>query len=326
MPRDYYQVLGVPKSASEDEIRKAYKKLAVKTHPDKNPDDPKASDKFKEISEAYAVLSDKQKKGTYDRFGHEGLSASGGTARRGGGGATAFHFSSQDAQDIFSQMFGSGGMNGTMGNAMGGPMGNGFSSLFGSLGGRRPHGGGAGIPYRPKPRLIQDPPIYRRVAISLEDLCEGRSKRLKITKKVNGRDTSKVIEIPIRPGLKGGSKITFEREGDQAPGHIPSDLVFVIDEAPHPRFKREGDDLVYHQKILLSEALAGGSIRIPTLQGGTIEKALDKIICPGHRHRITGKGMPRKRGGNGDLIVVFDLIFPTHLSLDKKEAIKRILP
>jgi len=320
MPKDYYQVLGVPKSASEDEIRKAYKKLAVKTHPDKNPDDPTASDKFKEISEAYAVLSDKEKKRTYDRFGHEGLSASGGTRSGGGGGPTAFHFSAEDAQDIFSQMFGSGGMNEMMGNGRGM---NAFSSLFGSLGGREMHGG---IPHRPKPRLIQDPPIYRRVAVSLEDLCEGRPKRLKITKKVNGHDTSEVIEIPIRPGLKGGSKVTFERKGDQVPGHIPSDLVFVIDEAPHPKFKRDGDDLVYHQRILLSEALAGGSIRIPTLQGGTVEKVLDKIICPGHRLRIPGKGMPRKRGGNGDLIVVFDLIFPTHLSPDKKDAIRRILP
>lgn len=323
MPKDYYQVLGVPKSASENDIRKAYKKLAVKTHPDKNPDDPKASDKFKEISEAYAVLSDKEKKHTYDRFGHEGLSASGGTRGGGGGRPTAFHFSAEDAQDIFSQMFGFGGSGsaGGMGNGMRGGGMHGFSSLFGSLGGR-----GGGTPYQPKPRLIQDPPIHRRIAVSLEDLFEGKTKRLKITKKVNGCHISKVIEIPIRPGLKGGSKVTFEREGDQVPGHIPADLVFEIQEIPHPRFKRDGDDLIYHQSILLSEALVGGSVRIPTLQGGTIEKLLDKIICPGHRLRIPGKGMPRKRGGHGDFIVIFDIIFPTHLSPDKKEAIKRILP
>lgn len=342
MGRDFYNILGVTRKATDDEIKKAYHKMALKYHPDKNKD-PGAEQKFKEIAEAYDILSDKNKREVFDKFGEEGLK---GAPNDSGAGFQGYSFQG-DPRDLFKQMFGSedpfngifgGGFGGTGatrgGTFTSGPMHTNMFSFGGPFGGEGIEnmdfttglGGKSG-------RKRQDPPVEHRLPISLEDLYNGCTKKMKITRKVIQPDgiatqEDKVVEIDVKQGWKEGTKVTFSREGDQYPGRVPADIVFRIVQKPHPLFKREGNDLIYTAPIPLKTALCGGWVDVRTISGRVETLNLKEVIKPDSRKRIPNEGMPYPKNPKqkGDLIVRFDVKFPQTLAEANKELLRNALP
>eukprot|EP00762_Andalucia_godoyi_P001650 ANDGO_07174.mRNA.1 DnaJ protein homolog 1 len=323
MGKDYYAVLGVSRSATEDELKKAYKKLALKFHPDKNPGNEAAETRFKEISEAYEVLSDPKKKEIYDQYGEDGLK---GGAPTGGGGfhGGSFHF--QDPNDLFATIFGNAHPFGS-GFFSGGGMGDedgmfGGGGRMGGMGGRR----GYAQPQK-------QPEILKEISLPLEDLYKGCTKKFSITRQVmnpdgrSARQESKTLTFDVKPGWKAGTKVRFDQEGDQAPGTIPADMVFVIKEKEHPRFRRDGDTLIYTHTLPLVQALTGCNIDIETLDGRRITVPMREMITPSTTKVVIGEGMPiRNTGAKGDLHIKFNIRFPTHLTEEQKAALSKILP
>uniref|UniRef100_A0A7E4V1W5 DnaJ homolog dnj-20 n=1 Tax=Panagrellus redivivus TaxID=6233 RepID=A0A7E4V1W5_PANRE len=330
MGKDYYKILGVAKTATDDEIKKAYRKMALKYHPDKNKE-PGAEAKFKDVAEAYDVLSDQEKKKIYDKYGEEGLKADGMPGGGGGGGggprSNGFHYQfNGDPMHMFTQAFGNNMFDFQFGGGGGPDIMFGGDDMFGFPG---MHGmGGAG-----GRRQKQDPTVQHELAVPLEDIYKGCTKKMRITRKVVGADGAvrtedKVLSINIKPGWKSGTKITFPKEGDQLPGRVPADIAFVIKDKPHPKFKREGSDLRYTHNLSLKDALCGVHLDVPTLDGTTYRLNMDNVIKPNSTKRISGQGLPNPKlsGRRGDLIVEFNVKFPDSLSSEAKELIKNALP
>jgi len=333
MGKDYYKILGLTKGATDDDIKKAYRKLALKYHPDKNKE-AGAEEKFKEVAEGYEVLSDPKKKEIFDKYGEEGLKAGGGGGSAGGPGGQQFFYSNVDphqtfrmffgGSDPFAMFFGDDDDAGGAGGFGGFPGLGGFQ--FGGMGGR----GGGGGPTQMQRKKTQDPPIEHELNVSLEEIASGTTKKMKISRKVlnpDGRTTrveDKVLTIDIKPGWKQGTKITFPREGDQSPSTIPADIVFIIKDKPHPVFHRDGSDLLYIAKITLRDALCGTTINVPTLDSSHSQKlALNEVIKPTTEKRLTGHGLPlpRQPTSRGDIVVKFDIKFPDTLSKEQRDII-----
>lgn len=350
-------MLGVSKTADEDTLKKAYRKLALKYHPDKNKE-PGATEKFKDISEAYEVLSDKEKRSIYDQYGEEGLK--GGAAGFGGpqggsfdfgqnGGFQTFTFTSGDAFNTFSKTFG-----GDMGGFSG------FEDLFSGFTGRTARsnpsmnsfmfrgqnadepmdfdnfdGGHHNSFHMPKRQKIQDPPVQKDLFVSLEDLAKGCTKKIRITRQVLSADQQsmyadeKVLVIDIKKGWKEGTKITFAKEGDQKLGHVPSDITFTIRDKQHEYFTRDkNNNLIYKACVSLQDALCGGNIPIPTLRGKLVNISWTDVLQPGCTKRIVGEGLPLPKMPirKGDLIVTFDINFPKYLPTATKELLRNAIP
>lgn len=355
MGKNYYKVLGVQKNATEEEIKKAYRKLALKFHPDKNKD-AGAEEKFKELAEAYEVLSDKNKRDIYDQVGEEGLKAGAGrgcggagfgTGSNGHGGQSYTYQFHGDPYETFKQFFQTdnmfGGMNGFSGGTPMASMFGDFEEMDTDNGGRaftrtngfpgvnffstQSHGVG------PK-KMRQDPPIERDLPVSLEEVLTGCTKKMKITRRVtqpNGNTCKedKILTINVKPGWKSGTKITFNQEGDQGPNSIAADLIFTIRDKPHPYFKRDGSDIKFTAKMSLKDALTCNStIRVPTLDGQPITLTLKDIVKPTTVKRIPGRGLPLTKEPNkrGDLIVQFDIQFPTTLPETTRQILVDLLP
>ncbi|KAK6160062.1 hypothetical protein DH2020_003443 [Rehmannia glutinosa] len=265
---DYYNILKVSKNASEEDVKKSYKRLAMKWHPDKNVVNTKEAEaKFKQISEAYDVLSDPQKRQIYDLYGEEGLMS--GFYPPPSSKEKGFKFSPRDAEDIFEEFFG------------------GFD-----VGKEKSNGGGGG----------------------------GRRLKKAAAMETNKPGTvEEVLAIQIKPGWKKGTKITFPEKGNHEPGAAPGDLIFVVDEKSHPIFKRDGNDLIVHQKISLLDALTGKTLNITTLDGRDIPLTVSDIIKPGHEMVIENEGMPlsKEPGKNGNLRIKFDVKFPSRLTAEQ---------
>ncbi|CAA7051044.1 unnamed protein product [Microthlaspi erraticum] len=314
---DYYKVLQVDRNAKDDDLKKAYRKLAMKWHPDKNPNSKKEAEaKFKQISEAYDVLSDPQKRAIYDQYGEEGLNSQAPPPGAGGfpggsDGGASFRFNGRSADDIFSEFFG-------------------FSRPFGdSRGGAGPSGGfrfpGDDVFSR------KAAPIERQLPCSLEDLYKGTTKKMKISRDVldsTGKPTTveEILTIEIKPGWKKGTKITFPEKGNEHRGIIPSDLVFIVDEKPHAVFKRDGNDIVVTQKIPLVEALTGYTAQVTTLDGRTITAPVSSVISPTYEEVVKGEGMPipKDPSRKGNLRIKFSVMFPSRLTTEQKTGIKRM--
>ena len=276
MGKDYYKILNIQKGASEEDIKKAYRKLALKYHPDKNKE-AGAEEKFKEVAEAYEILSDPKKKEIFDKYGEEGLKMGNGGGGGGGGPGAGFSHGppggfaytwSGDPNETFRMFFGNSNPFAAFfddDEEAGGPGGfGGFPNMFRGFG--QPGFGGPGVAgamggggSAAGKKKSQDPPIYHDLLVSLEDIATGTTKKMKISRKVlgpDGRSTyqeDKVLTIDIKPGWKAGTKITFPREGDQSPNTIPADIVFIIKDKTHLYFKRDGADLIYTAKISLRE-------------------------------------------------------------------------
>ncbi|VDN59879.1 unnamed protein product [Dracunculus medinensis] len=331
MGKDYYKILGIAKSASDDEIKKAYRKMALKYHPDKNKE-PGAEAKFKEVAEAYDVLSDPKKKDIYDKFGEDGLKSGG----EGAGGPGGFHYEFQgDPMRMFAQFFGG---EDPFSSFFGSSSGGGGPQIFFSSGGDDLHG--FGMPFGMgghTRRQRQDPVVHHELLVSLEDIYKGCTKKMKITRHVvfllnpdqqSSRVEDKVLTINIKPGWKSGTKITFPKEGDQHPGRVPADIVFVIKDKPHPKFKREGSDIRYVHKLSLRDALCGTVVNVPTLDGPSVPLRLSEVVKPNSAKRLTGQGLPNPKmaGRRGDLIVEFDVRFPDSITPAAKELLFNALP
>lgn len=287
--RDFYEVLGVAKSASAAELKSAYRKLALEWHPDRNKN-ANAHDKFKEINEAYAVLSDPKKKEQYDQFGHAPFAPGAGQNPYGGGGGGfrqqgpfQYYYSSNgegspfgdmgfDPFDIFEQFFGGG-----------------FSQ---ARGGRRPH------------------PAYE-ITIDFMDAVKGVSKEIHLPRgEAGGGSMKKSIKIPA--GVDKGSRIRFD------------DFDIVIDVRPDKLFKREGNDLIVEQEITYVQAVLGAVVEVPTIDE-PIRIRVQPGTQPGTIIRLRGKGVPSVRGGGrGDQYVKIQLFVPTHLSKRQKELLEEL--
>ncbi|KAL3824186.1 hypothetical protein ACJIZ3_020215 [Penstemon smallii] len=278
MAVDYYSILKVSKNATEDDLKKSYKRLAMKWHPDKNATNTKEAEaKFKKISEAYDVLNDPQKRQMYDSYGEEGLNCN-------------FYPPppSRDAEDIFEEFFGGGKWKSN---------------------GRR---------------LKKAAPMEIKLSCSLEELYKGAKRKMKISRIIlddfgKPSTVEEVLAIHLKPGWKNGTKITFPEKGNHEPGATPGDLIFVVDEKPHPIFKRDGNDLILNHKISLLDALTGKTLVITTLDGRHISIPISDIVKPGHEMLFQNEGMPvsKEPGKNGNFRIKFDVKFPSRLTADQ---------
>ncbi len=245
--RDYYEILGVAKSASDDDIKKAYRKLAMKYHPDRNPNKKEAEERFKEINEAYAVLSDKEKRKQYDTFGAEGFRQR---------FTQEDIFRGFDFDEILSGLFGGGGRGGRR-EFRYGRGGFDFGDLFGGGGGRAYQGTGR-MPQRGEDILYELP-------ITLEEAAFGGEKRVSFRKEGGGAEE---ISVRIPKGITSGKKLRVAGKGAAGRnGGPPGDLYLQISILPHPVYSREGDDLIVEKEIRFSDAVLGTTIEVPTLEG-----------------------------------------------------------
>ena len=358
--RDYYEVLGVSKGASADEIKKAYRKLAVKYHPDKNPGDKEAEEKFKEAAEAYSILSDPDKKAKYDQFGHAGVD----------GAAPDFSGGFGNLNDILNDLFG---------GAFGGGFG-GFSGFGGGFGGGQR-----------QQRVYRGRDIRVRVKLTLEEIAKGVEKEISIEKSVpcsecggkgakNSSDIKtcsacngtgqvqrvvnsflgqtvtystcqqcggegkvitnpcrscggtglvrkrETIKVKIPAGVEAGMQLTIQGQGHAAKNNgINGDLLVVIEEQEHPNLKREGNNLYYTKVISMPDAVLGAEVEIPCLDGPYKIK-VDAGTQSGTVVRLKNKGLPTVNGygGTGDLYVKFAVWIPRKLDREDKEIIESL--
>ncbi|KAG0490647.1 hypothetical protein HPP92_007510 [Vanilla planifolia] len=339
MGLDYYDILKVDKHATEEDLKKSYRKLAMKWHPDKNPTNKKEAEaKFKQISEAYEVLSDPHKKAVYDQYGEEGLkgmpppSSSGGDTNR----FKEFSFNPRNAEDIFAEFFGNNpfefsSMNRAKSTRFQSDSTGGFFGGF-----TRPEnafrsyteGVGVGGGCQPK----KPPVVESKLSCSLEELYTGSTRKMKISRsviKANGQTVqeSEILTIDVKPGWKKGTKITFPEKGNEKANQLPADLVFVIDEKPHEVYNRDGNDLVVHKKVSLVEALTGTSLKLNSLDGRDLTIPITDIISPGYELVIAKEGMPiaKEPGRKGNLRIKFEVKFPSNLTADQQSALKHVL-
>lgn len=357
--KDYYEVLGVDKNASADEIKKAYRKLAIKYHPDKNPGDKEAEEKFKEAAEAYSVLSDADKKARYDQFGHAGVEGAGPDFSGGFG----------NLNDILNDLFG---------GAFGGGFG-GFGGFGGNRGGQR------------QQRVYRGRDIRVRVKLTLEEIAKGVEKEISIEKSVPCKDCGgkgarnssdiktcpgcngtgqvqrvvnsflgqtvtystcqqcggegkiisnpcrtcsgtglvrkrETIKVKIPAGVEAGMQLTVHGEGHAAKNNgINGDLLVVIEEQPHKDLRREGNNLYYTKVISIPEAILGTETTIPCLDGEYKIK-VDPGTQSGEVLRLRGRGLPSVNGygGTGDLYVKIAVWVPKKLSKESREAIEAL--
>ena len=359
--RDYYEVLGVSKTASEDEIKKAYRKIAIQYHPDRNPGDKQAEEKFKEAAEAYNVLHDPQKRQQYDQFGFDGPAGSG---FGGFGGA------SMDLNDIFS-MFG---------DVFGG---HGFGG-FGGFGGGTRGGGGGRAQHR-------GTDLRLKVRLSLQEINEGVTKKFKVRKDItcqhchgsgaevgSGTETcatchgsgyvvrttqslfgmmqtqnvcptcggegqviknrcrecggtgvvkgEEVVEIKIPAGVAEGMVVNVPGKGNMGQRNgIAGDIQVFIEEEPNDLFVRDGNDLVYNLLLDFPTAALGGEVDIPTIDGKALRVKIDSGTQPGKTMRLRGKGLPAVKGygnGRGDMLINISVFVPKTLSREERKAIE----
>lgn len=320
MGKDYYQILGLNQTATDDEIKRAYRRLALKYHPDKN-QSADADSRFREIAEAYEVLSDKRKRDIFDRYGEEGLKGGPTGQTDGTDGSTHFHYEFHgDPRATFAQFFGNS-------NPFGSFFGDDDFGMFSFTGG--------GPTLQSDRTLQQDNAIEHEIQVSLEEVLLGVCKKMRVTRKIYDcrgafKTEEKLHEIYVKPGWKAGTKITFAKEGDRYPNRIPADIVFVIRDKPHLLFGRSGEDITFRAKITLKQALCGFSMNIPTLQpsDGNILLMIDKeIITPRTVKKFNGYGLPFIKDPlrRGSLVVTFDIVFPQQLTTDQAGVLREIL-
>jgi molecular chaperone DnaJ len=351
--RDYYEVLGVSKTANSDEIKKAYRKIAIKFHPDKNPDDPSAEDKFKEAAEAYEVLSNPDKKQRYDQFGHQGVNGNG----FGGGG--------MNMEDIFSQF----------GDIFGGS-GSPFESFFGGGGSSRRVRKGSNLRIKLKLDLQEiangaDKKIKVKRHVTCDTCggngakngsslkncttCNGTGQQRKVVNTMLGQMVStttcgtcngegkivtdrcdvcfgegrvlqeEVIPIKIPAGVSEGMQLSMSGKGNVPPrGGVPGDLLIVVEEEEDPTLKRDGQNIIYDLYINFADAALGITVEVPTIEG-KVKIKVDAGTQSGKILRLKGKGIKDINGYNrGDQLIHVNIWTPKQLSREETALLERL--
>ena len=298
---DYYEVLGVSRTATAEELKKAYKKLARKYHPDLNPGDKKAEEKFKAISEAYSVLGDEEKRQKYDRFGTADGVPNFDFATAGGGGGP-------DWQEILRNFGAARGAGGGTGASAGFGFEDLFGDIFGGAGGRRAGNGGRAARGRPGSDVEVEVEVPFTMAV------QGGTRP--VTVEFEGRREQ--IQMKVPPGLKDGARVRIAGKGAPGTGGAPDgDLFLVAKVLPHPVLKRNGDDLHLDVPVTFAEAALGGSIEIPTLSGKRKLK-LPPGTQGGQKIRIPGEGV----AGKGDLFVHVIIAVPKNLDAASEKLVR----
>lgn len=307
MPKDYYKILGVPRNATQEEIKKAYRRLALKYHPDRNRGNKEAEEKFKEINEAYAVLSDPEKRKQYDMFGSAEFE------RR---------YSQEDIfrgfnfENIFRDLgidfdlsrffrFG-GGRRGTRSFVF--DLSDLFSDLFGTYETRS---------YR---QYDLEPEMVLELPVTLEEVAQGGEKILSIAPL--GKPERVKVRIP--PGVKEGQKLRLSAKGPIGPDGRRRDLFLKIRIEPHPLFERNGKDLVISREVPLSAFFLGGEVEVPTIYGKTIKAKIPPGTRPGAKLRLKGLGLPGEDGITGNLYVKLEPLIPPRLTQKQRELLKQL--
>ncbi len=315
--RDYYEVLGVAKSASADEIKRAYRKLALKYHPDKNPGDKAAEEKFKEAAEAYEVLSDPQKKARYDQFGYQDPSS---FSQQYGGG-----FENMDINDIFSRF----------GDIFGGGRGfGGFADMFGGDGefyinGQRVHMGGGRSSRSGRSRAMKGQDIRITVPLTLQEVATGVTKKVKIRHNVQEGSSvvekEEVVALPIPKGVTDGQQFSLQGKGHASnSGGSAGDLIVVIQVKNDTELLRDEDDLVYNLTLTFPQAALGSPVEIPTLTG-RVRINVPAGTQPGTILRLKNKGLPKSDGyGTGDLLINILVYVPETLTDEERRHIEAL--
>ena len=357
MKRDYYDVLGVSRGAGEEAIKKAYRQLALKYHPDRNPDDPESEERFKEATEAYEVLRDDGLRTVYDRYGHDGLKAS---ARGGGAGFGGFH-SFDEALSVFMREFGGGF---------------GFEEFFGGGRQRNIRRRGSDVKIRIKLTLADVMNgLQRTVRMPVLDACPdckgsgardggqastcrhcgGRGEVQQVQRSLFGQFVrlspcpvcggegeviedrcprcsgegrvrlEKSVEFEIPPGVATDDYLTVRESGNVGPrGGPPGDLIAVVEVEPDPRFTRRAADLVFDLPVTFSQAAMGATLKVPTVTD-EVKVKVPAGVQTGHITRLRGKGLPHlRRGGNGDLIVRVAVLTPKSLTAEQRDLFKKL--
>jgi curved DNA-binding protein len=306
--RDYYEILGVTRTAKEEEIKKAYRKLARKYHPDLNPNNKQAEEKFKEIQEAYEVLGDADKRKKYDQLGANWKSGADFTPppNWGGPGGGGFH-GTINMDDLFRGQRGEGG---------GGGFSDFFEALFGGMAGMGGMGGGAetGRRSRGGARAPRGAESETEMGLPLEDMHRGTMRKLT----VRLGNAEKTIDIRIPPGARDDSRIRI-------PGGGPNggDLYVRLRQEPHPRFVAKGDDTEVEVAIAPWEAALGANIEVPTLDGKA-DIRIPPGIASGQRLRLKGQGLNVRGGGRGDHFVRMKIVVPKELTEAEKKLFQEL--
>jgi len=304
---DYYETLGVAKGASQDEIKKAYRKLALKYHPDKNAGNKQAEEKFKKISEAYAVLSDQKKRKEYDTYGSSGFRQR---------YSQEDIFRGFDMNDILRQFGFGGGASRSGGGFRTSGMG-GFENIFGNAGMRGGCGGGG---CRPQPIKGED--LTYEITVTLNDVLHGAEKAINL--RGNGKD--KNISVKIPKGIEAGKRLRLSGKGMSSQSGGPAgDLYLKINIEPHPVFTRKGDDLLMEKRIPFSAACLGTKIEVETLDGKTFKVKVPAGVQQESKLRIKGHGLPSGPiGKRGNIYVKIAVKIPKKLNKEQKKAIKAL--
>jgi curved DNA-binding protein len=304
----YYETLGVEKDSSTQDIKKAYRKLAMKYHPDKNKGDKAAEEKFKKISEAYAVLSDPEKRKQYDTFGESGFQQR---------YSQEDIFQGFDLGDILKE-FGLGGFSGGFRSSSG--PGSPFEGFFYQTGGT----GGPGSAYRTtaRPQPVQGSNLTFELSVSLNEILTGAEKTISLRKE--GKIESVSVKVP--KGIREGQKLRLAGKGSPSPMGGPSgDLYLVIKEQPHPLFTRDGNNLVVEKRIPFSKVCLGSDISITSLEGKELKVKVPAGIQQQSKLRLKGHGLPAgPKGDRGDIYVKIAIEIPKDLNSEQKKLVKEL--
>ncbi len=312
--KDYYNVLGVTRSASPDEIKKAHRKLARQYHPDMNKNNPAATEKFKEVQEAYDVLSDPAKRRNYDQFGHAGVGAGGvggegfdpfGGHRRAGGAGRGRGQTRRGGPGVTVEDFDFGGGAGD------------FSEIFEQMFGGRGAPGRSGARGRPRPQPERGADVEHAVTLTFDQAARGVNLPLQINR--DGR--IETIEVKIPAGVNTGSRVRIRGRGQQS-ADKPGDLFIITKVQPHTYFRREGLDIYIDLPLSLYDALLGTKVEIPTLDG-SVNMTIPPGTGGGAKLRIKGQGIERN-GERGDQFVIVKILLPRELQDEDRELIHQL--
>ncbi|WAB82256.1 DnaJ domain-containing protein [Microcella daejeonensis] len=300
--KDFYAVLGLPKTATEAELKKKYRSLARQYHPDSNAGDAAAEARFKEISEAYSVLSDREQRAEYDQ-----IRAMGSGARFSAGGAPGGGF-----DDVFGGMFGGGAPGGRRAQAGGFPAGGGFEDIFGGLfGAQGGTGGPAGFGRGPQKGRDQT----AQVSLEFMTAIQGDTVQLE-------RSGGRPLSVKIPAGVADGQKIRLRGKGEQSmTGGEPGDLVLTVQVRPHPVFQRDHLNLRVDVPVTFHEAALGATIEVPTLGGEPVKLRVAPGTPSGRVLRVKGRGVVTPKG-TGDLLATVQVAVPSHLSAEAKKKLE----